>query len=106
MAWLIHAGAETGATEGPMKSRRTKKPVAVAESKDAPTGRQSAVLHEQEGERSRATWRSSTIIDDDWTRGARQRGRMKDAILPHWQKPVAESKYKPTDYERAVLAKQ
>src|SRR5262249_9640156 len=112
-------GAETGATEVPMKSRRTKKPVTVAASKNAPTGRESAVRHEQEGERSRAAWRSFTIIDDDWSRAERQRGRLKDAILPDWekleamkrtqrQKPetVAESKYEPTDYERAVLAKQ
>jgi hypothetical protein len=119
MAWLVHAGAETGATEeSPMKSRRTKKPVVVTESKSAPAGREPAVLHEQGGERT-AAWRSFTTIDDDWTRAERQRGRLKDAIFPHWQKPeavegtrpqktgaVAQSKYEPTDHERAVLAKQ
>jgi hypothetical protein len=112
-------GDETGATEVPMKSRRTKKPIAVAESKNKPTDRKSVVLHEQGGERSRAAWRSFTIINDDWTRAERQRGRLKDAILPDWEKleamkrtqpqepeTVAESKYEPTDYERAVLAKQ
>ena len=65
-----------------------------------------------------APWKSFTIIDDDWARLQRQRGRLKDALL-NWEilkamertqpkKPetVAESKYEPTDYERAVLAKQ
>ena len=65
-----------------------------------------------------APWKSFTIIDDDWAQLQRQRGRLKDALL-NWEilkamertqpkKPetVAESKYEPTDYERAVLAKQ
>jgi lipoate-protein ligase B len=65
-----------------------------------------------------APWKSFTIIDDDWSRLQRQRGRLKEALL-NWEileamertqpkKPetVAESKYEPTDYERAVLAKQ
>ena len=66
-----------------------------------------------------APWKSFTIIDDDWARRERKRGRLKDALLTDWEilkamertqpkKPetVAESKYEPTDYERAVLAKQ
>jgi hypothetical protein len=102
-----------------MKPTRTKKPIAMAESKNKPTDHEPAVPHEKGRERPRAAWRSFTIIDDDWTRAERQRGRLKDAILPDWekleamkrtqpQKPetVAESKYEPTDYERAVLAKQ
>jgi hypothetical protein len=102
-----------------MKLRRTKKPVGVAESKNAPAGRESAVLHAQGRERSRAARRSFTIIDDDWTRADRKRGRLKDALLPNWEKleamkqtqpkkpeMVAQSKYEPTDDERAVLAKQ
>ena len=62
--------------------------------------------------------KSFTIIDDDWARLERKRGRLKEVLL-NWQiltamertqpkKPetVTESKYEPTDYERAVLAKQ
>ena len=65
-----------------------------------------------------APWKSFTIIDDDWARLERRRGRLKEALL-NWEileamertlpkKPetVAELKYEPTDYERAVLAKQ
>ncbi len=66
-----------------------------------------------------APWKSFTIIDDDWARLERKRGRLKEALLTDWEsleamertqpkKPeaVAVSKYEPTDYERAVLAKQ
>ena len=71
------------------------------------------VVQEQGGKRSFAA------IADDWTQLERKRGRLKDALLADWEnletmeraqpkKPetVAESKYEPTDYERAVLAKQ
>ena len=100
------------------KSTKLTKPVAIAESKNEPTDREPAVLHEQGGECPRRAWRSFTVIDDDWARLERQRGRLKDALLTDWEieamertqpkKPetVAESKYEPTDYERAVLAKQ
>jgi hypothetical protein len=62
--------------------------------------------------------KSFTIIDDDWARLQRQRGRLKEELLnweilkamertqPNKPETVAESKYEPTDYERAVLAKQ
>ena len=65
-----------------------------------------------------APWKSFTIIDDDWARLERRRGRLKEALLnweilvamertqPRKPETVAESKYEPTDYERAVLAKQ
>ncbi|MGB8743496.1 MAG: hypothetical protein WCD52_25605, partial [Xanthobacteraceae bacterium] len=94
-------------------------PVAKAESKNGPTDREPAAsLHEQGRERPTAAWRSFTVIDDDWARRERKRGRLKDALLnweiqkvmertqPKKRETVAESKYEPTDYERAVLAKQ
>jgi len=97
-----------------MKATRTKKPVVTAESKNEPTDREPAVPREQAGKRPRSTW-----IDDDWARLQRQRGRLKDALStdreileemertqPKKPETVAESKYEPTDYERAVLAKQ
>ena len=65
-----------------------------------------------------APWKSFTIIDGDWSRLQRQRGRLKDALV-NWEillamertqsknpETVVKSKYEPTDYERAVLAKQ
>ena len=98
-----------------MKAQPTK-PVAAAESKNKPTDRKPAVPHEQGGRRPR---RVRTVIDDDWARRERQRGRLKDALLtdrenleaiertqPKKPETVVESKYEPTDYERAVLAKQ
>jgi hypothetical protein len=117
---LGHAHAQNGSTEVPMKgpeSTKVTKPVATAESKNKPTDRERAVLHEQGGERPRRAWRGFTVIDDDWTRRDRKRGRLKDALLTDWEEAmertqpknpeaVAESKYEPTDYERAVLAKQ
>jgi hypothetical protein len=94
-------------------------PAAMAESKNAPPDRKRAPLHEQGGQRSRCAWRSFTTIDDDWARHDRRRGRLKDALLtdreileameqtqPQNPETVAETKYEPTDYERAVLAKQ
>ena len=102
-----------------MKAKQSIKPAATAESKNEPTDREPAVLREQGGERPRRARRSFTIIDDDWSRLQRQRGHLKEALLTDWEsleamertqpkKPetVAESKYEPTDYERAVLAKQ
>ena len=102
-----------------MKATQPIKPVATAESKKERTDRKPAVLDEQRGRRRRAGWRSSTLIDDDWTQQDRKRGRLKDALLADWESPeamertqpkkpetVAESKYEPTDYERAALEKQ
>jgi hypothetical protein len=99
-------------------TQQTKKPAATAESKNEPTDREPAVLHEQ-GERPRPAWRSFTTIDDDWARRERKRGRQKDALstdsdIPEalertqQEKPeaAAEPKYEPNDYEQAVLAKQ
>jgi hypothetical protein len=92
--------------------------VAKPKSKSEPTGRERALLPEQGGQRPRCAWRSFTTIDDDWTRRDRQRGRLKDALQtreiveameqtrPQNPEAVAQSKYEPTDYERAVLAKQ
>ena len=64
-----------------MKATQPIKPVAAAESKNEPTDREPAVLHEQGGERPRRARRSFTTIDDDWARLERQRGRLKDALL-------------------------
>ena len=119
-AWRrVVPGTENGCTEVAMKATQPTKTVAAAESKNEPTDREPAVLHEQRGKRPRAAWRSFAVIDDDWSRLERKRGRLKDALLTDWEnleamertqpkKPetVAESKYEPTDYERAVLAKQ
>jgi hypothetical protein len=91
--------------------------VAKAESRNKPTDREPAVLHEQGGMRPRPARRRLTTIDNDWAARDRQRGRLKDALLtapeevmertePNNPEAVAESKYVPTDYERAVLAKQ
>jgi hypothetical protein len=93
--------------------------VASAESKNEPTDREPAVPHEQRGERPRRPRRGFTAIDNDWARRDRQRGRLKDALFTDRDEleameqtqpknPVAvdEPKYEPTDYERAVLAKQ
>jgi hypothetical protein len=101
-----------------MKATQPVKPVAAPKSKNEPTDREPAVLHEQGGRRPRP-WRSFTILDDDWARRERKRGRLKDALAadreileamertqPKNAEPVAESRYEPTDYERAVLAKQ
>jgi hypothetical protein len=111
--------AENVSTEVAMKAKQTIKPVTTAESKNEPTDREPAVLHQQGGEHSRRAWRGFTVIDDDWTRRERKRGRLKDALLPNWEileamertqpkktEILSESKYEPTDYERAVLAKQ
>jgi len=109
--------AEKGSIEVPMKATRTKKPAATAESKNLPTDRGPAVIHEKGGERPRAR-RRFTIIDDDWARNERQRGRLKEALLTDWwileakertrkiPDTIVESRYEPTDYERGVLAKQ
>jgi hypothetical protein len=101
MSWVM-PGVEK-CTEVPMK----------------PTDREPAVLRKQGGERPKRAWRSFTTIDDDWARSERKRGRLKDALLtdreileamertqPNKPESVAQSKYEPTDYERAVLAKQ
>jgi hypothetical protein len=91
-------------------------PVA-AESKNEPTDCNPAVLHEQGGMRPRPARRRLTTIDNDWAARDRQRGRLKDALLtvreevmegtqPKNLEAVAESKYVPNDYERAILAKQ
>jgi hypothetical protein len=119
MSWVMPR-IENSASEVPMKATQTKKPVGTAESKNESTDREpAAVLHDKGGERPKRARRSFTIIDDDWSRLERQRGRLKDALLTdqemleameriHLKKSetVAESKYEPTDYERAVLAKQ
>jgi hypothetical protein len=102
-----------------MKATQPIKPVVTAESKNEPTDRKPALLYEQAGKRPRRAWRSFTIIDDDWARLQRKRGRLKDALLTDWENPeamertqpkkpetVTQSKYEPNDYERAVLAKQ
>jgi len=103
--------------EGP-KSTAQKEPTAMPKSKSEPI--RPAVLHEQGGKRlnSAPAWRSFAVIDDEWVRRERKRGRLKDALLTDHQilemartqreKPeaAAVSKYEPTDYERAVLAKQ
>jgi hypothetical protein len=92
--------------------------VAKPKSKNEPTDRERALLPEQGGQRPRCAWRSFTTIDDDWTRRDRQRGRLKNALetreiveameqtRPQNPEAVAQSKYEPTDYERAVLARQ
>lgn len=93
--------------------------VAKPESKNEPSHREPAVLREQGGMRPRRPRRSFATIDDEWSRLERQRGRLKEALLTDREIPeavepaqpkksdtVAESKYEPTDYERAVLAKQ
>src|SRR5690348_4217643 len=95
--------------EIPMKdSRSTKrtKPGAMPKSKNVLC--EPAVFNEQGGERRS---RSFTIIDDDWTRRARKRALRNDTIWLPAAKPkktgeVAEEKYEPNEYERAVLAKQ
>jgi hypothetical protein len=100
------------------KTTAQKKPVATPKSKSEPIG--PAVLHEQGGNRldSGPAWRRSTFIDDEWARHERKRGRLKDALLtdqeiletartqPEKPEAAALSKYEPTDYERAALAKQ
>jgi hypothetical protein len=100
--------------KGP-KSTKLTKPVAAAQSENEPTDRERAVLHQPGGQRRRPAWRSFSIIDDDWTRRDRKRGRRndklwlaeaKERIQPKKPEAVAESTYEPTDYERAVRAKQ
>jgi hypothetical protein len=100
--------------EGP-KSTKLTKPVATAKSENEPTDRDRPVLHPQGGERPRRAWRSLSRIDDDWTQSDRKRGRRNDTLWipeaeertqPKKPEAVAESKYEPTDYEQAVLAKQ
>jgi hypothetical protein len=106
-------------SEVPMKARQTKKPIGIAESKKEPTDREPTVLHEHGGERPKHRRRSFTTIDDDWARTERQLGRLKDELVIYWGSPkamertqpnkpgtVTESKYKLTEYERAVLVKQ
>jgi hypothetical protein len=90
------------------KTTAQKKPVATP-SKGEP------ILHEQG---SAPAWRRSTFIDDEWARHESKRGRLKDALLtdqeilemarthPEEPEAAAVSKYEPSDYERAVLAKQ
>ena len=105
LRWIsrVLPGTGNGCTEVTLKATQPIKPA----SKNKPTDRPSPA------------WRSFTSIDDDWSRLERKRGRLKDALLTDWwiaqakeraqqKKPemVAESKYEPTDYERAVLAKQ
>jgi hypothetical protein len=109
------SGTENGCIEVAMKARQPTKPVATAESKNEPTDRQPV---KQGGNRLRCAWRSFAVIDDDWARLQRQRGRLKEQLLnwgilkamertqPKKSETVSESKYEPTDYERAVLAKQ
>jgi len=89
-----------------------------SETKNEPTARGRAVLREQGGQQPKTAWRRFTTIDDDWARRDRQRGDLKDALqtpeivqameqtLAKNPEAVAEPKYEPTDYERAVLAKQ
>jgi hypothetical protein len=102
-----------------MKANQAKKPVAAVEPKNKPTDREPAELHEQGAAPPRAAWRSFTVIDDDWARLERKRGRLKDALSTDWEIPealertqqekpeaAAEPKYEPTDYEQLVLAKQ
>jgi hypothetical protein len=102
------------------KTTKLAKSVATPKSNYEPTDREPAVLHEQGGNRpnSGPARRSFAVIDDNWARRDRNRGRLKDALLtdqeilemartqPTTPEAVAESKYEPTDYERAVLAKQ
>jgi hypothetical protein len=102
------------------KTTKLAKSVATPESKNEPTDSESAVLHEQGGKRpnSGPARRSFAVIDDEWARRERERGRLKDALLtdqeilemartqPKEPETAAESKYEPTDYERTVLAKQ
>ena len=100
------------------KTTKLAKSVATPKSKNEPTDREPAVLHEQGGKRPNNGWRSFAVIDEEWARRGRNRGRLKDALLtdqeilemartqPTTPEAVAESKYEPTDYERAVLAKQ
>ena len=102
------------------KTTKLAKSVATPKSNNEPTDREPAVLHEQGGNRpnSGPARRSFAVIDDNWARRDRNRGRLKDALLtdqeilemartqPTTPEAVAESKYEPTDYERAVLAKQ
>jgi hypothetical protein len=103
----------------PKIDRQVPTKVAKAESKNDPTDRKPAVPHEQGGQRPRCAWRSFTTIDDDWARRDRQRGRLKDVLStdqeileameqtqPQNPEAVTEPNYEPTDYERAVLAKQ
>jgi hypothetical protein len=100
--------------KGP-KSTKQKKRAATAKSKNEPTDRERPALNQQGGERPRRARRSFSIIDDDWTGHDRKRGRRNDTLWlpeakertqPKKPEAVAESKYKLTDYERAVLAKQ
>jgi hypothetical protein len=106
-------GTENGCTEVAMKATQPIKPVATANSKNRPTDREPVVPHEQGGQRPRRGRRVLTTMEDDWSRLDCQRGHLKTLSIP-WdgtntsKKPetVAESKYEPTDYERAVLAKQ
>jgi hypothetical protein len=101
--------------KGP-KSVSRKKPVVTPKSKNEPTDREPAVLHEQGGKRSNNGHARPSFIDDEWARRERKRGRLKDALLTDREilemartpKPeaAAELKYEPTDYEQAVLAKQ
>jgi hypothetical protein len=93
-------------------------PLGNAEPKNEPTDHP-AVVREQGGERTKRAWRSCTILESDWARRERNRGRLKDALSadqeiseatgrtePKSPETAAESKYEPTDYERTVLAKQ
>ena len=122
MSWLV-ASAENGSTEVPMKcpkSTKLTKPVATPKSQNESTDREPAVLHEQGGKRpnNEPGRRSFAVIDDEWARRDRNRGRLKEALLtdqeilemartqPKKPKEAAESQYEPTDYERTVLAKQ
>jgi hypothetical protein len=103
----------------PVPIKGNASPLRKADSKNAPTDRESPMVREQEGKRPRSAWRSFTILDSDWARRERNRGRLKDALStdpegldaiertqPKNSETVAESKYEPSDYERAVLAKQ
>ena len=96
------------------KSTRPTKTLAIGESGNESTDRERAMLHQQGEERPTLARRHFAVIDDDWARAETKRGRLKDELnleamnrtQPEKPETVAESKYEPTDYERAVLAKQ
>jgi hypothetical protein len=103
--------------EGP-KSTTLTKSIATPKSQNESTDREPAALHEQGGKRPNngPAWPRFAVIDDEWARRDRNRGRLKDALLTDQEilemartqpkKEAAELKYEPTDYERIVLAKQ
>jgi hypothetical protein len=116
MSWLAPS-AENGSTEVPMKRPKSIKlaKVATPKSQNESTDHEPAVRKRPD---SGPAWGSSAVIDDEWARHDRNRGRLKDALLTDQEiremartqlkepESTAESKYEPTDYERTVLAKQ